>query len=263
MRLDKLLVSKGLYSSREKAHFAICQKSILIDGKVVDKPSKDIHETATIEIFDIFNKFVSRGGLKLEKAIQEFHLDFKDKEVLDVGASTGGFTDCALQYGAQSVFAVDVGTLQLDESLKNNSKVQYIENLDFRNLTMEITKKQFDYIVADLSFISLTQVIPFFKPFLKINGELLLLIKPQFESGASFLNKSGIVTDEKGYKSAIERVVKEAILNGFYLQNLTISTLWEKNKNVEFLARFSPQNTLFKIQYDQLYHDIKLIKKSL
>lgn len=106
-------------------------------------------------------------------------------------------------------------------------------------------------------------MIPFFKPFLKINGELLLLIKPQFESGASFLNKSGIVTDEKGYKSAIERVVKEAILNGFYLQNLTISTLWEKNKNVEFLARFSPQNTLFKIQYDQLYHDIKLIKKSL
>lgn len=263
MRLDKLLVSKGLYPSREKAQFAITQKSIFVDGELIDKPSKDISETATIEMFDIFNKFVSRGGLKLEKAIKEFQLDFNDKEVLDVGSSTGGFTDCALQYGAASVFAVDVGTQQLDPSLKQNPKVQFIENTDFRDLTMEQTQKQFDFIVSDLSFISLTHVIPFFRTFLKEDGALVLLIKPQFEAGTSFLNKSGIVTDEKGYKSAIEKVVKEALLNGFFLQNLTLSTLWEKNKNVEFLAFFSTQSAPYTIQYEKLFRDIKLIKKSL
>lgn len=263
MRLDKYLVSCGFYPSREKAQFAIMQKSVIVDGKIVDKPSKEIPETASIEIFDIFNKFVSRGGLKLEKAIQDFQLDFTDKDVLDVGASTGGFTDCAIQYGAKSVFAVDVGTLQFDESLKNNSRIQFVENMDIRDLTIEITQKKFDIIVSDLSFISLTHVIPFLKPFLKENGELLLLIKPQFEAGVSFLNKSGIVNDEKGYKAALERVVKESLLNGYYLAHLGISTLWEKNKNVEFLAHFTSKNTNFKIQYDQLFNQIKLIKKAL
>ena len=142
------------------------QKSVLIDGKIVDKPSKEILETASIEIFDIFNKFVSRGGLKLEKAILEFQIDFTDKDILDVGASTGGFTDCAIQYGAQSVFSVDVGSSQFDKSLKENSKIQCIANMDIRDLTIEDTQKKFDFIVSDLSFISLTHVIPFFKLFL-------------------------------------------------------------------------------------------------
>ena len=263
MRLDKYLVSKGFYPSREKAQFAIMQKSVIVDGKMMDKPSKEIPETASIEIFDIFNKFVSRGGLKLEKAILEFQLDFTDKDILDVGASTGGFTDCAVQYSAHSVFAVDVGTSQFHESLKDHPKIQFIENMDIRDLTFEITQKRFDFIVSDLSFISLTQVIPLFKNFLKDNGELVLLIKPQFEAGVSFLNKSGIVNDEKGYKAAIERVVKEGLLNSYHLTHLGISTLWEKNKNVEFLAHFTQINTNFKIQYDQIFNQIKLIKKSL
>ena len=165
MRLDKYLVTNGFYPSREKAQFAIMQKSVIVDGKIVDKPSKEIPETASIEIFDVFNKFVSRGGLKLEKAILEFQLDLTDKDILDVGASTGGFTDCALQYGAKSVFAVDVGTTQFHESLKDHPKIRFIENMDFRDLNVEITQKKFDFIISDLSFISLTQVIPFFKNF--------------------------------------------------------------------------------------------------
>lgn len=264
MRLDKLLVSKGLYSSREKAQFAINQRSVKVNGQIIDKPSKDIEETATIEIFDIFNKFVSRGGLKLEKAIENFKLDLSERDILDIGASTGGFTDCALQHGAQFVFAVDVGTNQLHDSIKSDPRVQYLENQDFRTLSTEqVNFKLFDYIVSDLSFISLSYIIPFIKPFLKENGEILFLIKPQFEAGASFLNKSGIVTDEKGYKTAIERVVKEGLNHGYYLKDISISTLWEKNKNVEFLALFSKQPQLFRINYEQLFEKVKLIKRNL
>lgn len=264
MRLDKLLVSKGLYSSREKAQFAINQGSIKVNGQIIDKPSKDIEETATIEIYDLFNKFVSRGGLKLEKAIQDFQLDFSEKDILDIGSSTGGFTDCALQNGAHFVFAVDVGSEQLHDSLKSDSRVKFIENQDFRTLTLEQTiQKKFDYIVSDLSFISLTYIIPFLKPFLKEKSEIIFLIKPQFEAGNSFLNKSGIVTDEKGYRTAIEKVVKEGLNHGYYLKNIIISTLWEKNKNVEFLALFSQEPTSYRINYDILFESVKAVKKNL
>ncbi len=264
MRLDKLLVSRGLYSSREKAQFAINQGSILVNGQIVDKPSKDIEEPATIEIFDIFNKFVSRGGLKLEKAIEVFHLNFSNKEILDIGASTGGFTDCALQNGAQFVFGVDVGTDQLHQTLRGDLRVQYIENQDFRTLTPEQTHhKKFDFIVSDVSFISLTYIIPFLNPFLKEKSEIIFLIKPQFEAGSSFLNKSGIVTDEKGYRTAIEKVVKEGLNYGLYLKNISVSTLWEKNKNVEFLALFTQEPTSYRIDYDILFESVKSLKKNL
>jgi 23S rRNA (cytidine1920-2'-O)/16S rRNA (cytidine1409-2'-O)-methyltransferase len=264
MRLDKLLVSKGLYSSREKAQFAIYQGSIKVNGQIIDKPSKDIEETATIEIYDIFNKFVSRGGLKLEKAIQQFQLDFSQKDILDIGASTGGFTDCALQHGAKSVFCVDVGSEQLHNSLKSDSRVKYFENQDFRTLSLhQVNNMQFDFIVSDLSFISLTYIIPFLNPFLKNESEIVFLIKPQFEAGNSFLNKSGVVSDEKGYRTAIERVVKEGLNYGFYLKNIVISTLWDKNKNVEFLALFSQEPQSFKINYEQLFNEVKILKKSL
>lgn len=264
MRLDKLLVSQGLYSSREKAQFAINQGSIKVNGLIIDKPSKDIEETATIEIYDIFNKFVSRGGLKLEKAIQDFQLDFSEKDILDIGSSTGGFTDCALQNGAHFVFAVDVGSEQLHDSLKSDSKVQFVENQDFRTLTPDQTKqKKFDFVVSDVSFISLTYIIPFLKPFLKEKSEIIFLIKPQFEAGSSFLNKSGIVNDEKGFRTAIERVVKEGLNHGFYLKNISLSTLWEKNKNVEFLTLFSQDPQSFKINYEQLFNEVKILKKNL
>ncbi|MEG1556515.1 MAG: TlyA family RNA methyltransferase [Bacteroidales bacterium] len=258
MRLDKLLIQKNYFPSREKAQDAIIQKTVKVNGMIVDKPSKDIDETATIDLIDVFNKYVSRGGLKLEKAILDFHLDFTDKMVLDVGASTGGFSDCALKHGAQLVVAVDVGTNQLHPSLRQHPQIISIENRDFRELTPEeIENRKFDFIVSDVSFISLTYLFPYFRRFLKENGQLMLLIKPQFEAGTSFLNRSGIVVDEKGYKVAIQRVSTEALNNHFYLQNLSVSTLFERHKNVEFLALFSLTNQEFVIDYLSLFAEVK------
>lgn len=264
MRLDKLLVEKNFFSSREKAQLSISQKLIKVNGEIVDKSSKDIDETATIEVIDIFNKYVSRGGLKLEKAIEDFSLDFSGKRVLDIGASTGGFTDCALQAGADFVFAVDVGTEQLHESLQNHPKVKFLENKDFRELTLEEAGgKPFDFIVSDVSFISLTYIIPYIAPFLVEGGQMMLLIKPQFEAGASFLSKNGIVKDDKGLKIAIQKVEKETIVNGYFINNLSISTLFEKNKNVEFLSLISKKDTRYKVNFPDLFTQIKNIKKNL
>lgn len=264
MRLDKLLVSRDFFTSRERAQDAIIQKTVTVNGKLIDKPSKEVAEDATIEVIDIFNKYVSRGGLKLEKAIEDFELDFSGKSVLDIGSSTGGFTDCALKHGASFVTAIDVGTEQLHPSLRNLENVQSIENHDFRELKPdEVGNRQYDYIVSDVSFISLSYLIPFFKPFLKEEGMCVLLIKPQFEAGASFLNKSGIVTDEKGYKIAIQRVTQEAVVNGLYLNKINISTLFEKVKNVEFISLFSHTDTRYRLDYNDLFKIVKEVKKGL
>ena len=264
MRLDKYLVDQGLCSSRERAQDAIKLKTVSVNGKIETKASKDIAETDVVELIDIFNKYVSRGGLKLEKAIEVFQLDFKNAQVLDVGSSTGGFTDCALQHGAAFVVAVDVGTDQLHDSLRHNDKVQSIENKDFRELAPEeVQNRKFDWIVSDVSFISLTYLFPYFKTFMKPDARLMLLIKPQFEAGQSFLNRSGIVTDEKGYKLAIQKVMAQATIDGFFLNNIAVSTLFEKNKNVEFLALFSTKDTDFRYKFDTLAEEVKRSKQAV
>lgn len=264
MRLDKYLVDKDLCSSRERAQDAIKLKTVSVNGKIETKASKDIAETDVVELIDIFNKYVSRGGLKLEKAIEVFQLDFKNAQVLDVGSSTGGFTDCALQHGAAFVVAVDVGTDQLHDSLRHNDKVQSIENKDFRELAPEeVQNRKFDWIVSDVSFISLTYLFPYFKTFMKPDARLMLLIKPQFEAGQSFLNRSGIVTDEKGYKLAIQKVMAQATIDGFFLNNIAVSTLFEKNKNVEFLALFSTKDTGFRYKFDTLAEEVKRAKQAV
>ena len=264
MRLDKYLVDKGLCTSRERAQDAIKLKTVSVNGKIETKAAKDIADTDEVELIDIFNKYVSRGGLKLEKAVEVFQLDFHGREVLDVGSSTGGFTDCALQHGAAFVVAVDVGTDQLHPSLRTNPKVLSIENKDFRALTLDdVQGRKFDWIVSDVSFISLTYLFPYFKTFMKPGAQLMLLVKPQFEAGQSFLNRSGIVTDEKGYKVAIQKVMAQATMDGFYLNNIAVSTLFEKNKNVEFLALFSTQDTGFRYKFDTLAEEIKRLKQLL
>ena len=264
MRLDKYLTDNNFFSSREKAQTAIKHETVMVDGRIVTKASMEITDAMTVEVIDIFNKFVSMGGLKLEKAVKDFGLEFSGKLVLDIGASTGGFTDCALQCGAAMVTAVDVGTDQLVESLRNDPRVRSIENKDFRELTPEeVQNQQFDFIVSDVSFISLTYIIPYVDPFLKPDGQMMFLIKPQFEAGPSFLNKSGIVTDEKGYKTAIQKVVSCALNHRYYLQKLSISTLFEKQKNVEFLALFSRVPSRFEPNYQALFQEIKAVKKAL
>ena len=264
MRLDKYLTDNNFFPSREKAQTAIKHETVMVDGRVVTKASMDITPEMHVEVIDLFNKYVSMGGLKLEKAVKDFGLDFRGASVLDIGSSTGGFTDCALQFGASSVTAVDVGTAQLVESLRNNPLVTSIENKDFRELTLEdVNCQRFDFIVSDVSFISLTYIIPHIDPFLKPDGQMMFLIKPQFEAGPSFLNRSGIVTDEKGYKTAVQRVVSEALNHRYYLQNLSMSTLFEKQKNVEFLALFSSVPSRYEPDYPTLFQEIKTVRKEL
>jgi 23S rRNA (cytidine1920-2'-O)/16S rRNA (cytidine1409-2'-O)-methyltransferase len=264
MRLDKYLTDNHFFPSREKAQTAIKHETVMVDGLIVTKASIDITDAMRVEVIDIFNKYVSMGGLKLEKAIKDFDLDFAGRTVLDIGSSTGGFTDCALQHGAASVTAVDVGTGQLVDALRNSSKVTSIENKDFRDLTSEdVQNQQFDFIVSDVSFISLTYIIPNIDPFLKPDGQMMFLIKPQFEAGPSFLTKSGIVVDEKGYKTAIQKVVSCALNHRFYLHGIAMSTLFEKHKNVEFLALFSREPVRYEPDYTALFNEVKAVKKGL
>lgn len=264
MRLDKYLIEKNFFSSREKAQTAIKHNTVKVNGNIITKASMDITDQMEVEVIDLFNKFVSMGGLKLEKAMVDFGLDFQGKSVLDIGSSTGGFTDCALQNGAAHVVAVDVGTQQLADSLRQDSRVTSIENKDFRELTPdEIGNETFDFIVSDVSFISLTYILPYCRQFLETDGQMMLLIKPQFEAGPSFLSRSGIVTDEKGYKVAINKVVSEALNQHFYLNNLSISTLFEQHKNVEFLALFSLNDNKYRLDLNKVCSNVKEVKKRI
>jgi len=264
MRLDKYLTDNQFFTSREKAQTAIKHSTVKVNGEIVTKASMDITDTMTVEVIDLFNKYVSMGGLKLEKAIQDFALDLTGKDVLDIGSSTGGFTDCALQHGASHVTAVDVGTQQLVDKLRDDPRVLSIENRDFRELTPdEVQNRLYDFIVSDVSFISLTYILPYCGTFLKPDGKMMLLIKPQFEAGPSFLNRSGIVTDDKGYKVAVQKVVSEAMNQRFYLNDIAVSTLFELHKNVEFLALFSRVDHRFSLNLPKLCEAVKSLKKSL
>ncbi len=264
MRLDKYLLEHHYFTSREKAQTAIKHRTVKVNGDVAEKASMNITGDMEVEVIDIFNRFVSMGGLKLEKAVRDFSLDFAGKTVLDIGASTGGFTDCALQYGATHVVAVDVGSSQMTPSLRTNPRVTSIENKDFRLLTPEETGiGQFDFIVSDVSFISLTLILPHCLPFLKPDSKMVLLIKPQFEAGPSFLNRSGIVTDPKGYKIAIQKVMNEALNQHLFLHGLEVSTLFELHKNVEFLALLSLSESSYQLNINEICEKVKIMKKSL
>lgn len=263
-RLDKQLVNLGFFPSREKAQIAILNKSVYVNDKLILKPSKEVEDADNIEVRDIFLKYVSKGGLKLEKAILDFNLDFQGKRVLDIGASTGGFTDAALKFGAEQVVAIDVGTDQLVEELRSHPKVESIENTDFRALTLEhLDWRKVDIIVTDVSFISLSLLIPYFKPFMKEDAIAVLLVKPQFEAGPTFLNKKGIVKDEKAYKIAIRKVVDAALSSGFHLQHIGLSTWFDLQKNLEFLTVFSMKSTSYKLDYNELFQQIKTQKNNL
>lgn len=243
MRLDVILVKKALFESREKASLAIKSGIVWVNGQIANKPSQLVMEGSELHIeTQKALKYVSLGGLKLEKAILDFDLDFKDKKVLDVGASTGGFTDCSLQFGAGLVWAVDVGTNQLHPSLRQNKKVHYIENIHIKDLTGEMLDSVlFDFIVADLSFISLGQVFSFFPKFLQSKGQVVVLLKPQFEAGRQYIGKNGIVNSEKIHLKIWNEIVASAGSCGLFLHKACFSPVRDKNKNIEYLALFTLQ----------------------
>ncbi|MDN5305071.1 MAG: rRNA (cytidine1920-2-O)/16S rRNA (cytidine1409-2-O)-methyltransferase [Fusobacteriaceae bacterium] len=242
-RLDILLVKNGFFDSREKAKRAIMAGIILVNNQKIDKAGTIIKynedKEPEIRIKGDVCPYVSRGGYKLEKAIKEFNIDFKDKIVLDIGSSTGGFTDCSLQNGAKYVYAVDVGTNQLAWKLRDDKRVKSIENMHIKHLTLnDIDNEKVDIMVMDVSFISITKIIPDLNKFIKKSGILMALIKPQFEVGAENIEKGGIVRDISKHKLAIENVIKIANNTGFYLANIDISPIKGSKGNIEYITKF-------------------------
>lgn len=237
-RLDQLLVKRGLCESRSRARALILAGKVTVGGRRVDKAGCQVPEEETITLKEGL-PYVSRGGLKLEKAIKEFGLDVRGKVILDGGASTGGFTDCLLQQGAQTVYAVDVGYGQLAWDLRNDPRVINLERTNLRHLTREALGELPGMATLDLSFISLKLVIP---P-LKALGvrEIVALVKPQFEAGREKVGKRGVVKDPYIHREVLEGLIKKAREEGYSLQGLTYSPVKGPEGNIEYLAYFRVQ----------------------
>jgi 23S rRNA (cytidine1920-2'-O)/16S rRNA (cytidine1409-2'-O)-methyltransferase len=255
-RLDIVLVKRGMFLSRKKAAEAVKNGIICVNAKQIGKTSFLVSEKDNIEIVGEQLPYVSKGGLKLEKGIKKFQLDFSHKTVLDVGCSTGGFADCALQHGAAFVYGIDVGTNQLDVRLQGNPKLKYIENLHVKNLQPEhLDNEQMDIILSDVSFISVTQIFPYILPFLKTDGTVFILIKPQFELDSSALDKNGIVKTAKLQIAAIERVITAAKKHNLHLQQIDHAPLMTYKKNIEYIALFAYSETTKPFSVKQLVAD--------
>lgn len=260
IRLDVYLAEKGFASSREKARAMINDGLVYIDNKKCEKPGQQVDvNTVKPEIRGETLKYVSRGGLKLEKAIKEFKLDLNGKCAMDIGASTGGFTDCMLQNGAKKVYAVDVGRDQLAEKLKNNECVINMERTDIRNITEEMIKDKIDFASVDVSFISLTLVLPQVKKFLKNDGELAVLIKPQFEAGKEHIGKKGVVRDKKVHCAVTEKIVIFTEKNGFCPLGLSFSPVKGPEGNIEYLLYLKNTEGVGRVKKDDI---IRIVNQS-
>lgn len=233
-RLDSFLVKNKLFASRQKAKYAIDNGNIYVNGIQEKKSSKTVSSEDKIEVKGETLKFVSRGGLKLDKAINKFNIALSDKVCMDIGASTGGFTDCMFQNKAKKIYAVDVGTDQLDEKLKNNEKIINMEQTNIKDLNSTCIE-QIDFIGTDVSFISITHVLPKIYELLKIKGKAVILIKPQFEAGPKNINKNGVVKDIKIHKKIILNIILLANKLGFNILDLDYSPIKGPAGNIEYL----------------------------
>lgn len=234
-RLDVLLTEKKIFSSREKAKASIMAGLIYVDGQRIDKPGTPVDENAEITVKEALCPYVSRGGLKLEKALELFDFTLDGAVAVDIGASTGGFTDCMLQKGASKVFAIDVGYGQLDWKLRNDPRVVNMEKVNIRYLDMDTVDKDIDFISIDVSFISLRLVFPVAAQLLSESGSLVCLVKPQFEAGKNQVGKKGIVRDPAVHEEVIRNVTAYAANNGLYCHGLTYSPVTGNKGNIEYL----------------------------
>ncbi len=235
-RLDVLMVERGLAESREKAKAVIMSGNVFVDGEREDKAGASFPETAVIEVKGNPLKYVSRGGLKLEKAMKHFDVDLAGKVCMDVGSSTGGFTDCMLQNGAAKVYAVDVGTGQLAWKLRQDERVVVMEKTNIRYVTREQIPEPVEFASIDVAFISLTKVLKPVKELLTPAGQVVALIKPQFEAGREQVGKKGVVRDKKVHLEVIERVLGHACGLGFEVLDLDFSPIRGPEGNIEYLA---------------------------
>ena len=235
-RLDILIVNKGLAASREKAKAIIMSGIVYVDGQKEDKAGSMFEETANIEVRGATLKYVSRGGLKLEKAMTHFGVELKDKICMDVGSSTGGFTDCMLQNGAVKVYSVDVGHGQLDWKLRNDPRVVCMERTNIRYVVPEDIEERPSFVSIDVSFISLTKVLLPVRNLMEENGEIAALIKPQFEAGREKVGKKGVVRDPAVHKEVIEMVISYAKSISFGVRHLEFSPIKGPEGNIEYLV---------------------------
>ena len=235
-RLDVLLVEKNLASSREKAKAVIMSGIVYVDGNREDKAGSTFDENLPIEVRGTTLKYVSRGGLKLEKAVETFSLDLQGKKCLDVGSSTGGFTDCMLQNGAEHVVAIDVGRGQLDWKLRNDPRVTCMEKTNIRYVLPEDIPYAADFSSIDVSFISLVKVLLPVRDLLCASGRVVCLIKPQFEAGREKVGKHGVVRDKKVHAEVIRKVLDYASEIGYTVCGLDYSPIKGPEGNIEYLA---------------------------
>lgn len=246
-RLDVFLVEKNYFSSRSKASYEIKQGNVEVNGKVVLKPSFHVLETDSIHIKENTLKYVSRGGLKLEKAISTFHLDLKNKIMLDIGSSTGGFCDCALQNGIGYIYAVDVGKDQFTKKLLESNKISLYENTDIKDFKGE--DKNISLVTMDVSFVSVTKLLFVLRKMPTVK-EVICLIKPQFECGKEVADRyKGIPLNKKVHYAVIEKVISTFHQEHFYLQGLTFSPIKGGSGNIEYLAYLTRKKEEKNIDY--------------
>ena len=251
LRLDRYLFERGLVQSREQGQALILAGQVLVNGQKKDKAGALVADDADVRILGEQMPYVSRGGLKLEAALREFRIDVTSTTALDVGASTGGFTDCLLQHGATKVYAVDVGYGQMAWKIRQDPRVVMIERTNIREMAADMISEKIDVAVIDVSFISLGKVIPSVIPFLKEGGGIIALIKPQFEVGKGQVGKGGIVRDEAARTTAVEKVKASFQAAGLEVRGIILSPITGQDGNVEYLlyavmrpANSSPSTTM-------------------
>ena len=246
-RLDVLLTERNFFDSRARAKTMIMLGKILVNGQKVDKAGTLVSTDAEIQILGEEMPYVSRGGFKLKKALESFGLDLRGKIAADIGASTGGFTDCMLQNGAAKVYAIDVGYGQLAWKLRNDSRVVNLERTNIRNVTRADIPDVLDFASIDVAFISLDKVLPVAFELLSETGEVAALIKPQFEAGRENVGKKGVVKDKKIHAAVVEYVLNFAGELGFKICGLDFSPIKGPEGNIEYLAHFSKNPAAFEL----------------
>ena len=244
-RLDVILVRQGYAASREKAKALLMAGSVFVDNQREDKAGTLFDESKIrIEVKGKPIPYVSRGGLKLERALAQFPITLQDKVCMDIGASTGGFTDCMLQNGAGKVYAIDVGHGQLAWTLRNDERVICMEKTNFRYVTKEQIREQIDFASVDVSFISLTKILIPARNLLREQGQMVCLIKPQFEAGRDKVGKKGVVRDQKVHEEVVQRTVDYAAMIGFIVKGLTYSPIEGPEGNIEYLLWLEKQEEI-------------------
>lgn len=256
-RLDLKLVQLGLISGRDKAKSVIMAGNVYVNGQKADKAGIEVTDQDKIEIRGEKQRYVSRGGLKLEKAFEQFPISVRDAICMDIGASTGGFTDCMLQNGAKKVYAIDVGYGQLAWKLRTDERVVNLERTNFRYIVREKVPDPIDFASVDVSFISLTLILPVAYPLLAEDGEMVCLIKPQFEAGKGLVGKKGVVKDSQIHQDIIVKVISFAEELGFSIHGLTFSPVKGPEGNIEYLLYIKKQ------QQAQSLVDIECIHKTV